>query len=184
MRSYNYSFVLVLCMTMFLFLEGCIYSSITEPNKNIQDYNELFDLELYSDKEVYKTTDNINIWATLKYKGKDNKIEIWHGKPYIVFSISDGKEFNISGMINTILTSTTLEKNRVYTFNYIKSGGYANSDPNAEYWKKFYDEKDLHLPKGEYTVKVNGAFSLYENDKNGKNDKKGLSKELNIFVKE
>jgi hypothetical protein len=55
--------------------------------------------------------------------------------------------------------STVLEKGELYYFNYQKSGSY---DANVEFWEKFYDEEDLLLPVGEYTITVHGAFSLTE----------------------
>lgn len=144
-----------------------------------QDYNKLFELKLYSDKQVYKTTDKIKIWATLKYIGNNNQVKIWHGDPYIVFYISDGKEFNIGGMVFDILTSTVLEKDKLYEFDYIKSGGFSEDDPDADFWKKFYAKKDLYLPEGEYTVTARGDFSLSENTEESK---RNLSTELKIKV--
>ena len=154
-------------------------SEVTADNE--QDYNKLFELELYSDKQSYKTTDKIKIWATLKYVGSNSQVKIWHGDPYISFFISDGKDFNIGGIINTILTSTILEKDKLYSFDYSKYGGYSSDDPKADFWEKFYEEKDLYLPEGEYTIKVGGAFSLTENSKESKNN---LSKEIRITVKD
>jgi len=147
--------------------------------QNEKDYNKLFDLELYSDKEIYKTTEKINIWATLKYIGDNNQIKIWHGEPYICFYISDDEEFNIGGIICSILTSTILEKDKLYKFDYAKNGGYSEDDPKADFWKEFYSEKDLYLPAGEYTVKVWGHFSLMEDTEKSKSN---LSKEIKIKV--
>lgn len=70
------------------------------------------------------------------------------------------KDFNTGGAFDEILATTELEKWQLYRFNYYKSGGFAAEDPKAEFWKKFYEEKDLYLPEGEYTVKVSTAFSL------------------------
>ena len=152
---------------------------IEEQEKINQDYNKLFELKLYSDKETYKTTDKIKIWATLKYIGNNSQIKIWHSDPYISFSIFDGKEFNIGNLFDCILTSTVLEKDKLYTFDYTKSGGYSEDDPKAGFWKKFYAEKHLYLPEGEYTVTVGGAFSLTEDTEKSKSN---LSKELKIKV--
>lgn len=144
-----------------------------------QDYNKLFELELYSDKEIYKTTDKIKIWATLKYIGNNDQIRIWHGDPYISFHISDGKEFNSGGIFQDLLTSTILEKDKIYNFDYSKNGGYSEDDPKADYWREFYAQKDLYLEEGEYTVKVGGAFSLTEDTEKSKSN---LSKKLKIKV--
>ncbi len=141
--------------------------------------DNLFELNLFLDKTEYKTTDKIKIWATLKYIGENNKIKIWHGNPYISFYISDGKDFNTGGAVEDILISTELEKEKIYHFNYSKSGGFTSEDPKAEFWKKFYGEKDLYLPKGEYSIKVSTAFSLTDNMK----ENIDISKELKIVVK-
>lgn len=155
-------------------------NSITANNTTIQDYNKLFELNLYSDKQTYKTDEKIIIWATLKYIGSSEKIKIWHSNPYISFTITDGEKFNTGGISDDILTSTILVKDKLYRFDYIKSGGFSADEPNADYWKKFYQEKDLHLPEGEYTVKVGGAFSLNENPQMSKSN---LIKELKIKIK-
>jgi len=145
-----------------------------------QQYIKLFELNLYSDETTYKTTDKITIWATLKYIGENEKIKIWHADPYISFTITDGNDFNTGGAFDEILATTELEKGQLYRFDYSKSGGFAAEDPKAEFWKKFYAEKDLYLPEGEYTVKVSTAFSLTENIGESKCS---LSKEFNIKVK-
>ena len=144
-----------------------------------QDYSSLFELNLYTDKTIYSTTEKIKIWATLKYIGKDNHIKIWHGDPYISFYISDGKDFDTGGFVHDILMSTDLEKGKLYHFDYTKNGGYSADGPKAEFWRGFYAEEDLYLPEGEYTVKVATAFTLTEKqEKNASN----LSKELKITV--
>ena len=157
-----------------------VEETVKEEEEPMQDYSKLFELNLYSDKTTYQTTDKIKIWATLKYIGEDSQIKIWHGIPYISFFISDGKDFDIGGLIETILTSTELEKGKFYHFDYSKNGGFSADDPKAEFWKKFYAEKDLYLPEGEYTIKVATAFSLTE--KSGENES-SLSKEFKIVVK-
>ncbi len=133
-----------------------------EAINNEQDYNKLFELNLYTDKQTYKTTDKIKIWATLKYIGNDNHIKIWHSNPYISFTITDGKKFETGGIFDDVLTSTILVKDKLYKYDYVKTGGYSEDDTNVDYWKKFYQEKDLYLPEGEYIIKVGGAFSLTE----------------------
>jgi len=82
-------FVLILCLT----LTSCSKTNVNKSNanstpvinkvtsteastkENVQDYNKLFELNLYSDKQTYKTTDKIKIWATLKYIGNDSQIK-------------------------------------------------------------------------------------------------------------
>ena len=118
-------------------------------DETMQDFSKLFELKLYSDKAVYSTTDKIKLWATLKYIGSNTKITIWHGTPCISFYISDAKDFNIGGIAFDDLTSTDLNKDELYRFDYIKNGAYTADDPKVDFWKKFYSEKELYLPEGE-----------------------------------
>lgn len=159
--------------------EESTLNSAEEQSKTEQDINKQFELKLYSDNQTYKTTDKIKIWATLKYIGSNDQIKIWHGDPYISFSITDGKDFNTGDFFHTILTSTILEKDKLYKFDYVKSGGFTEDDPKSDFWKKFYAEKDLYLPEGEYTVTVVGAFSFTEDTQNSRSN---LSEELKIKV--
>lgn len=195
LEEYNMKRNLVLMMsllTIFVLMMGCKSADVRnipekgnplkspeETGKTEQDLNKQFELKLYSDNQTYKTTDKIKIWATLKYIGSNNQIKIWHGNLYISFSITDGKEFNTGNIFLGLLTSTILEKDRLYKFDYVKSGGYSEEDANADFWKKFYAEKDLYLPEGEYTVTVGGAFSFTEDTEKSKSN---LSEELKIKV--
>lgn len=139
-----------------------------------------FVLKLFADKASYTTDEPIQIRATLEYVGEKDTFTIWHGIPYISFSLTDGADFNVDGMILTVLTSTELNRGEVYEFDYVKSGGFSADDPNAEFWENFYQEEDLKLPVGIYTVTVRGAFSLSEDVVN---DDSGLSCQLQIEVK-
>ena len=126
-------------------------------------HDNLFDLKLFIDNRKYKTTEKISIWATIEYIGEDNEITVWSGDPYIHFYITDEKEFNTGGLTFTILKPTYFKKGLIYSFDFHKNGGYSNDDPNADFWKKFYSEKDLFLPVGKYQIKVSTAFSLSPN---------------------
>jgi hypothetical protein len=150
-------------MALFLFTSllstSCLSRRISCPPAAITD-GKLFELKIYSDKQEYKTTEKINIWSTLEYTGKEDQIKIWHGEPYIIYSITDGKDFKLDGVVLDILKSTVLEKEKIYRFDYIKTGGYSEDDPKANFWKEFFSEKDLYLPVGEYTIKAAADFSL------------------------
>ena len=138
-----------------------------------------FTLKLYTDNSVYSTDETVKIWATLEYVGDENSVTIWHGDPYIVFSITDGADFYISDFIHDILTSTVLEKGEQYRFDYVKSGGWDTEGPDADFWENFFQEEELKLPAGTYTISVNGAFYL---SKDILSAEKGPSCELQIAV--
>ena len=173
-------FTLIGCQDKSILSESKTLTSVEETDETMLDYSQLFELKLYSDKSTYSTSDKINIWATLQYIGKNSHIKIWHGNPYINFYISDGKDFNIGGLVHDVLKSTELENGKLYSFDYSKNGGYDADDPKADFWREFYAGKDLFLPEGEYTIKVSTAFSL---DKDSLSNKSSLFEELKIVVK-
>jgi len=137
-----------------------------------------FELTLFSDKKVYKTTDAIQIWATLEYIGDKDFVTVWSGYPHIIFNITDGKDFNSGGWVWDVLIETVLEKDESYHYGYQKSGGFDADAPDASFWESFYQERNLYLPEGEYTISVHGAFSSVE--PNG--IRSGLLCELKIVV--
>jgi len=115
-----------------------------------------FIMTLSSDKRIYAQGDIISIWGTLEYIGEKEEIEIWHGCPLIVFGISDGAGFSIGNDIVDILSSSVLERGRVYHFN-------------------FEDSRLENAPPGEHIISLNGVLSLTE-------PVLGLTSELVIII--
>jgi hypothetical protein len=142
-------------------------------------YND-FIITLNSDKLVYSATDIIRIWGTLEYIGGNEAIEIWHGCPFMLFSIIGGKfGSGTYSIIVDILASSVLERGMVYHFEYQNNIAWSTDDPNAEYWESFINEPDLQLTVNEYTIILNGMFSLSERTLESKS---GLRTELIITV--
>jgi hypothetical protein len=63
------------------------------------------------------------------------------------------------------LKTTIIKKNVVYKFDFQKSGGFSADDPKADFWSKFYADRDLRLPVGTYTIIAAASFMLNEFDK-------------------
>jgi hypothetical protein len=149
-----------------------------------------FTLSIFSDKTVHSTADAIEIWAALEYVGDNDEVTIWHGCPYVTFSI-EGDNFNSGGFTALILTSTTIQKGEIMRFYY--------GDPchpfDPEEFPEFAERQPLFLPAGEYTITARGAFSLsYETPRNRNENfssmlpnaptkpERGLFAQLNIIV--
>lgn len=151
-------------------------NSVTHESNN-------FIMTLNSDGHTHNTADAIRIWGTLEYVGEGDTVEIWHGCPFMVFSIGGGGEIDFTdvagGFVIEILTSSVLERGRVYHFNFQKSGAWSADDPNAEFWENFFAEEDLFLPVGEYVIVLRGDFGLTERTLESKS---GLIAELRIVV--
>jgi hypothetical protein len=137
-----------------------------------------FEMRLFTNKEVYRRDEAIMIWASLEYVGADRSVTIWSADPYMVFSITDGADFQVNGGVHEIWKETRLQKGETYSFSYTKSGSWDANAADADYWEAFYSERDLILPPGEYTIAVDGAFSLGE----AGNRPSGLRCEMRIWV--
>jgi hypothetical protein len=121
-----------------------------------------FIMTLNSDKKIYRTKDTIKIWGTLEYVGGNDTATIWHGCPFMLFSVT-GDRFGFGNAAGTISFTSVLGKDRVYHFDYEKSDGWDADSTNAEFWENFFSEKDLLLPVGKYIISLKGGFSLSEN---------------------
>lgn len=158
------------------------YKSATETENttycNIQD----FEMSFHSDKKVYKTNESIKLWVILKYTGSQDKLTIWHAgsadyNTYFNYYITDGKDFNLHSVSNSMLKSSILDKDKLYAYDYEKTGGWDADAPNAEFWENFFKEKDLYLPAGNYTITVTSSFGY-----TAKSQDIGLKCNLNFKV--
>jgi len=138
-----------------------------------------FIMTLNSDKHIYSSTDAINIWGTIEYTGEHDSIEIHSSCTFMLFTISGGDLFadGMGGAVADVLAVSILEKGNVYHFDYQKSGGWDADDPNAEIWDEFFSSNELKLPAGEYTITLNGSFTVPERSSN-----QNLIIELTIIV--
>jgi len=143
---------------------------------------EDFEMLLYTDKAIYKTTDIVQVWATLEYIGDEDAITIWSSDPFMSFYFTDGKDFiNLGTAVNDVLKSTELERGKVYRFDYQKNVSWDENAPDADFWREYAKDPLLRLPAGTYTIILNGVFGLTENATDYLN---GLFCELKIEVVE
>ncbi|MDD4795199.1 MAG: hypothetical protein PHG03_01395 [Bacilli bacterium] len=124
-----------------------------------------FEMSFYSDKKVYTTNENIKLWVILKYVGNQDKLTIWHAgsadhNTYFNYYITDGKDFNLHSVSTSMLKSSIIDKDKLYTYDYEKTGGWDADAPDADFWENFFKEKDLYLPSGEYQITVSSGFGL------------------------
>ena len=113
-----------------------------------------FRLRLHADKSVYRTDEAIQIHATIEYIGEKETQNMEGGGSVLVFSVTDGADFNMDGLWLTELRRYGFKKGVEYVADFVKSGGYDAYDPMADFWEEFYDQEELFLPPGTYTVSV------------------------------
>jgi hypothetical protein len=119
-----------------------------------------FRIILYSEKDVYTDTEEVDIWATIEYIGSEDSIDIYSGEPYAGFTVeSDGVTF-ISTLFLTLLKTTTIQKGDVHEFPLRKAGGFSEDDEDADFWRDFYSEEKMLFPKGEYQLTFFTGFYI------------------------
>ena len=118
----------------------------------VETSDENFRIILYSEKDVYSETEEVDIWATIEYIGSEDTIDIYSGEPYAGYIVeSDGVTF-ISNLAYNLLKTTTLEKGIIYEFPLKKVGGFSNDAEDADFWRDFYSEEKMLFPIGEYQL--------------------------------
>lgn len=122
-----------------------------------------FTIVLHSDKALFRQDEKITLYATLTYAGPQSSVTIWHADPYLTFELVDdhGERFT-DNLAKMSLSSTSLSKGQVYIHPFKKAGSYSESDPKANFWRRFYKDPDLYLPAGNYTATAIASFSLHK----------------------
>lgn len=131
----------------------------------LEDYvftasDENFLVKTYIEKLQFNEDEEISPYSTIEYIGEKDSIDIWSGDPYFHHMIYKNGEVFSGGFTLDILKKTELKKGELYTIPYVKSGAFSEDDPDAEFWRDFYSEKTLKLPKGEYTFSGVTSFAL------------------------
>ncbi|AOT71441.1 hypothetical protein [Geosporobacter ferrireducens] len=162
--------IYVIIVIAALFLTACYQNPVSQEAENTEyqvflaeDKN--FKVKTFINKLQFTENEEINIYSTIEYIGDEDSINIWSGEPYFHHIIFSGEEYFNESLTLDLLKETVLKKGEIYTIPFSKSGGYSADDPKAEFWKQYYSEKELKLPKGKYSFIASTAFSLDEEQK-------------------
>lgn len=123
--------------------------------------DEYFEMKLQIAQTTYKAGEPINLSATLTYVGEEKSYTVWgSSSAQVVFTLTDGKNFNMDGASTSDLVPTEFKQGEKVSYPFVKSGGFSSNEPDADFWKSFYAEKELKLPAGTYLVTASCNFSL------------------------
>lgn len=139
-----------------------------------------FEIKLYTDKQDYKEGEPVTCYATVEYVGEGDSVTIYSSDPLVGFGLKDDKYFDGKYVVDDVLITTQFNKGEPVTYEFVKSGSWSSDDKNAEFYERFYNEKQLILPPGDYviTAAINGFFD--KDDYEG--SKYSLSANVNIRV--
>lgn len=157
---------LIIITMVLLILCACAQIESTEVEETtIGDttFNDDFILTIVVEEFSAELNRPINCYATLAYTGT-KPITIYHSDPLVVFGIEDNKYFDNGYTRNDILLNTTFKPKDELHIEFQKSGGWSADDPNASFYENFYKDKELKLPKGEYSLSANLSYSLDQNN--------------------
>ena len=105
---------------------------------------DIFNLDISTDKPVYKAGEPVQINAELEYKGLYDDISLYSNGKYIKFDISDSNGFKTIGYGVLSENSVILTKTEPLKLS-------CKADSASEF---------LQLPASEYTIKASSNFSL------------------------
>jgi len=140
---------------------GEVSQNIQENTDPVAEYvDELFKISLHSLKDVYSIEEEVLIYGTIEYVGEEDSISIWHGVPFMNFSVKGEEKEFIVPIELPVLKNSTLSKGEEHSFNMMKTGGYYPEMDDYEFWKSFFDEERMLFPEGVYEVRFSTSFSL------------------------
>jgi hypothetical protein len=136
---------------------GCEALLGSQQNDLVND--SVLELRIHTDKDEYTAGEAVSCYAILEYVGGADSITIHSSNPLVYFTVK-GSIFKGDYAVNDELITTTLIKGEPVRFDFVKSGGYSQSDPNAAFWKNWFSDPEVRLPTGEFTISatVSGHF--------------------------
>lgn len=170
--------VFIIMAALLMALAACApVSEVNDGGTSDISSDGTFEISVYTDKDVYGKDEAVLCWAVVEFIGEGDGVTIYSSDPLVGFGIKDGKYFDGGYAVNDVLITTEFKKDEPETYEYSKSGGWSAEDPNAEFYKEFYAEKELILPSGEYEISatIDGFFN--------QDDYQGSKYELSASVK-
>ena len=161
----NLKNIFMLILVSVLFLAGCSQAGAGQEATGagpmvFEAGDENFIVKTYINKLEFDEGEEIKLHSTIEYIGENESIEIWSGEPYFHHLIHDGDKYINSSIALLILKGTVLKKGEVYTIPFDKIGGFTREDPDMNFWEKYFSEKGLRLPAGDYTFTALTDFCL------------------------
>lgn len=127
-----------------------------------------FIFRLISEKEQYKTGEDVKIYGEILYMGGEEAVTINHSSSAIFFDIVEEiRGYKIDYVVNDIGISTTINRlGDPYQYHYKKSFGYPLDNAPKEYVNFIENfSKNDGFPPGYYTVKGLTDFTIESEDK-------------------
>ena len=119
-----------------------------------QAQDRVFRVTVHVGRQTYRTTEAIDLLATLTYLGPDSRsVVVGSGSGLVGFTLRqlDG-HLEIGWAMTSDCHIYSMDRDVVVPTQYVKSGGFADTDPDAAFMRAFLADKLLHLPAGTWQV--------------------------------
>ncbi len=119
----------------------------------------LFSLSIQADRGRYAADEPIDIATTLRYIGDTRTTVASSAGGLVGFSIEQ-----LDGPVDALGGRDAACQRYEYgpggseSVAFQKSGGYADDDPMAGYWRRFFADPELRLPAGEYRITAEAEY--------------------------
>lgn len=136
-----------------LFVAACS-SQVIVPQRGI-DEDLTMRLEISLPAQAFDTTQAIPIQTKITYLGPNDREEVvGDNSPPVYFDLENvtGDLDMLGGVSGLMCEHTVLERGVALNVPYVKSGAFNGDDPDATFWRQFFEDKELHLPPGQWRV--------------------------------
>lgn len=145
--------ILILLILLSAFSSACsVMNNKQQESITVIESDDIFEIKLYLDKDIYREDEVIDCYAILEYIGDDDSILVYSSSSLVNFGLIDGKYFDGDYIVNNVLVTTEFKKGKTIRYDFTKSGSWHRDDPYAEFYKKYFEDKELRLPSGEYEI--------------------------------
>lgn len=128
--------------------------------------NDDFTLTLSGGPSTYYLDEEIFAEAYLSLIGHET-LTVYSGDPILTYSLTGSTYFNDGqggGMVATILAEYRFNNTEDAIYPLVKSGGWSQSDPNADFYEEFFRSEKYILPAGVYTLTCTLDYSTDPDD--------------------
>ena len=126
--------------------------------------DELFELSISAGRATYAAQEPVEITAALRYVGDAPETTATSfGGGLVAFDIEqlDGPLDQGAGR-DSICERHVYRRGDVEDVPFQKSGSWSNDDPMAPFWRDFFADPELRLPKGRYRISAVALYGVAE----------------------
>jgi hypothetical protein len=128
------------------------------------DAEPWFKLRIRAGPGVYRAGEPIQVWAWLTYTGpKPQEKLVASGSGLVQFSWEqqDGQRRQ-DGAGTADCAPYSIDRTQVLAVPFAKSGGFSGDDPDAGFWRQYFQDPVLRLPAGRYRIHALTNFFVGE----------------------